>query len=247
MKITPKLLYIPPHITTTWNHVKAVYMKDSALIIALDEDKQVSIENLPTDTLNQIFSTYATYLESPPPLLPSVQPQNPQFMLNAGPAAAGAVRPIGRFNFDALDPSGMSMQHNPEQADLPEFPPEVLSKIAAIAKIVAPEDTAVFPKPEPHCNCPHCQIARAIHQGVDTKPMIDHPAATHEQVVAEEEIVTPKDLQFQEWDIAQIGQNLYDVTSRLDVNDKFRVFLGEPVGCTCGKPGCDHILAVLKS
>ena len=247
MKITSKLLHLPPHITTTWNHVKALYMKELALIVVLDDDKLISIENLAKETLDQVFAAYSTYLETPPQQMPIAQAQNPQFMMNAGPANAGAIRPIGRFNFDALDPSGMAMQHNPEQADTPEFPQEVLSKIAAIAKIVAPEDAAIFPKPEPHCNCPHCQIARAINKGADLIPHADEQHQIIEAKVTEEEVVTAKDLEFPDWSIAQIGQNLYDVTSRLDTNEKYRVYLGEPLGCTCGKAGCEHILAVLKS
>ena len=62
-----------------------------------------------------------------------------------------------------------------------------------------------------------------------------------------DEPVPDAELSFQEWDIVQTGKDLFHVSSRLDPNEQYNVFLGNPVGCTCGKAGCEHILAVLKS
>ena len=128
------------------------------------------------------------------------------------------------------------MQHNPAQANSPDLPEEVLNKVSAIAKIVTPEDMKSLPKAEPHYNCIHCQIARAIHKGIQN---MDGEREDEEEVADEE-------LQFQQWDIKQKGE-LFVVTNRLDTAEQYHVYLGNPVGCTCGKSGCEHIVAVLKS
>ena len=44
----------------------------------------------------------------------------------------------------------------------------------------------------------------------------------------------------------QTDEKMFTVTNRLDKNEKFNVYLGKPIGCTCGKEGCEHILAVLR-
>lgn len=242
MKITNKLLHIPPYITTTWAHVKALYMNEKTLVIALSDDSQVKVPNLPEEALNAIFTTYSTFIESEKPTSRSSQNQ---FIIQSESAVTGPTRSSGKFNFNAIDPSGMSMQHNPNEANTPEFPREVLDKIAAIAKIVAPEDIGAMPQAEPHCNCPHCQIARAIRSTVGHAEATIHP----EQLIEaeHEEVVKEQDLDFQQWIIKQTGENLYDVTNKLDPKETYHVFLGNPVGCTCGKAGCEHMVAVLKS
>ena len=59
------------------------------------------------------------------------------------------------------------MQHNPSQADAPDIPPDILQKIGAITKIIAPTEEQVFlPKAEPNCNCFHCQIARSVESSL---------------------------------------------------------------------------------
>ena len=62
-----------------------------------------------------------------------------------------------------------------------------------------------------------------------------------------EEDVRDDELQFEQWSISSAGDKLYNVVNRLDEQEKYRVYLGHPVGCTCGREGCEHILAVLKS
>ena len=61
------------------------------------------------------------------------------------------------------------------------------------------------------------------------------------------EEVTDEDLKFRTWDIKQPGKKLYLVTNPLDNNENYNVFLGKPVGCTCGQKYCEHIKAVLNS
>ncbi len=253
MKITSKILHIPPHLSTSWTQVSAIYLKETDLIVSLIDGSTISIPGLSTADRDAIFTAYATYLEEHP-----TKPQErpiPFQLFQASPLPnniAGA--PFGeaegtasiRFAFDSMESLTSAMQHNMAQANSPNMPKEILNKIASVAKIVAPGDIQNMPKPEPHCNCPHCQIARAIHQA------FDHPEETPvtakvDSPQLEEDEVSDKDLSFQQWEINQTGDKLYSVTNRLDTQERYSVYLGHPVGCTCGNQGCEHILAVLKS
>lgn len=124
---------------------------------------------------------------------------------------------------------GEQMQHNPMQANLPDLPPDVLEKVTTIAKAFGLEDISALSPPEENCNCMYCQILR----GFDQK--------------GEEETVTELDLHFRDWDVKQQEGQLYVVTNPLDEGEHYNVFLGEPIGCTCGHKNCEHIKAVLSS
>jgi hypothetical protein len=203
----------------------------------------VAIESLRPEEIEAIFKARLEYLEEhyPAPLHP-FSPASFTFE-QAGPLPAeqGAKNadipsPL-RFGIGAFDHLGMAMQHNPELADSPPLPEEMLEKISAIARMLSPQEILQMPKAEPHCNCFYCQITRAV-QG-------PFPVENNEEEI--EESVDDKELSFSEWDIQQTGDRLFSVSNKLDANEQYRVFLGEPVGCTCGKNGCEHILAVLKS
>ena len=62
-----------------------------------------------------------------------------------------------------------------------------------------------------------------------------------------EEKIDDLDLVFRDWEIKELSNNLYTVTNPLDLNEHYNVFLGEPIGCTCGHKNCEHIKAVLQS
>ena len=49
--------------------------------------------------------------------------------------------------------------------------------------------------------------------------------------------------------VARFSPNsiLIVVTNPLDANEHYNVFLGDPIGCTCGQKNCEHIRAVLNS
>ena len=85
---------------------------------------------------------------------------------------------------------------------------EMLNKIGAIAKAVGIDDAAILPKAEPHCNCMHCQIARAIHSSISG----EEDSRLQQQ---QEEEVTSEDLKFRLWDINQTADNLYIVSNPL--------------------------------
>lgn len=249
MKFTPKVLSLPPYLSVSWSQIRALYTKEGVLIVNLLDGTTIPVPDLSKEQLESIFQAHSVFggesnAKGTPPQGQAASLQfiqaHPQ---GAQPQAKDASENTGnasiRFGFDNLEPFQSAMQHNPALANIPSMPKEILDKIATVARILAPGDIDSIPKAEPHCNCPHCQIARAIH-GEPEVP-------THAEPHAVEEAVSDDDLKFSEWDIAKVGDQLYQVTNRLDTGEQYRVFLGEPVGCTCGKPGCEHILAVLKS
>jgi hypothetical protein len=237
MKISPKVLHIPPYISTSWDNIRALFLKDSTLVLSLKEGGQVSIPGLDAAALNAIFSAHAEFLEAQNHHKEQAHAPVPHQQFEP-PHSASIQFAIG--NMDAL---GSALQHNPAQANMPELPQEILSKISAIAKIVAPEEIPNMPKPVPHCNCMHCQIARAIHQQFEQQ----QGAQQLSEELVKEEDVQDEELKFQDWEIQPNGDKLYTVINKLNPVEKYQVYLGKPFGCTCGAPNCEHLLAVLKS
>jgi len=226
MQISPKILNLPPYLSTTWDNItslKTAIDGDTYILsVTLKTGEPVKIPNLDQPTLKAIFKAHAEAVEQPiegtPPRFPIPFSFSLPMTKREGPIAS----------------LGNAMTHNPEQADLPDIPPDILSNIAMIAKAFGLEETSELPDPEETCNCVYCQLARALKK---MKP----------EAKEKEEIVEEKELQFREWDVAQSADKLYVVSSALDPNEKYNVFLGEPLGCTCGHKNCEHIRAVLQS
>jgi hypothetical protein len=143
---------------------------------------------------------------------------DPQFPFKIGIAAEGLAAPL---------------QHNPKAGATPELPPDIILKIAQATKMLLPKEHLEDIKPEPKCLCSFCQIAALIH--------------APEEILFEGEPVSDQELCFEQWEIKQTGEKLYCVTNKLDSHETYSVHLGNPIGCTCGKENCDHILSVLKS
>ncbi len=231
MKINSRILSIPPFISTAWENVISLQVEDGTgkLIVFLKNGGIVSIPALPAEIIKSTFNAHADYIESL---------SNPAQPLKSGTGLSFNMMPNGM----AQEMLGPVMQHDPSQKESPDLPSEVINKVASVAKALA-VDVASFaiPNDEPHCNCPYCQIARAI-QGKSNPNKIPDVDNT----LKETEFLEGK-LEFREWDIKQVGKKLYDVTNSSDADEHFQVFLGKPIGCTCGKPNCEHIKAVLKS
>ncbi|CCB86658.1 MULTISPECIES: hypothetical protein [Parachlamydia] len=238
MKITDKILSIPPHISTTWANISSLQMKGLLLVVTLMGGESVNIPGLSLEIIEKIFSTHATFLEQE-----TLAPSSTSHLLSSKGTVSEIELPF-RMGFSTLDGIGTALQHNPAHADAPDLPEEILGKIGAIAKIISPETEGDIPKPEPHCNCMHCQIARTIHQNLTDEEDYEEIENIEENAV---EDVSEEDLRFSDWDITQTGDKLFSVVKRLDPAEKYSVYLGHPVGCTCGHTGCEHILAVLKS
>ena len=237
METNEKFLSLPPYLSTSWRNVRSIRMQDSDLVITLTDGQTVTIPAPQEAVVEKVFACHASFLEKQNnfgesrPAMPKAGrvPGLSEFLEGGGGTQL-------RFGLGGMDGLGNALAHNPAQGNAPDLPPDMLEKIASIAKIVVPEeDPDMMPKPEPHCNCMYCQIARAIRGG----------ASEEEQ--QEEEEVTDEDLKFREWDIESCGDKLYQVTNPMNPEESYRVFLGEPVGCTCGQPNCEHLLAVLRS
>lgn len=229
IKINDKILSIPPYVSTNWSQIAALHMKGSVLAVTLVDGDTLHVPNLTSETVHLIFHYHAIYLEKEHVIK---EVDSPNLSLKE---IIEQGEPSIRLAFgSSLEGLGSIMQHNPSQANAPNLPSEILKKVGAIAKIIASDDL-VLPKAEANCNCFYCQIAHVLN-----------PISL---VSSEEEDVEIKveELQFQQWTIMQTGDNLFCVVNRLDEYEKYNVYLGEPVGCTCGRQGCEHILAVLKS
>lgn len=231
IKISKKFLSISPYLSTRWSQVVTLQVKEEGLLICLLDGKNILIPKLKPETLELLFHYHALSMEdsTSPPTTEKLEIPTPKPVFQT---------PSIQFALGNMDNISSVMQHNPEQANAPDLPPEVLEKITAIAKIVAFPDEALLPVAQEGCNCFHCQIARAINPQKNS---------SKENTVEPEEEVSDEDLLFNQWDITQTGENLFCVTNRLDHEEKYSVYLGHPIGCTCGKEGCEHILAVLKS
>lgn len=237
--INEKILSIPPYISTGWDNVCSIHVENETsqqtLVITLQNNTVVKLPDMRPDLVTKIFQKHSEYLElktkigKAAPINPMENIFNMDNMMGMsgnGPIKMG----IG------LEGIGQAMQHNPDQANAPDIPNEILEKISQVSKIMGGEAVlAEALKPEPHCNCMHCQLARAIS------------GQSKEEDKTIEEEVSDEDLTFKSWDIEQAGEKLYTVINPLDHKEQYSVFLGEPLGCTCGHKSCEHIKAVLNS
>lgn len=244
MKINNKILSIPPHISTNWGNITSIITKGPLLVIHLQDGRTVDIPGLEQAVIEVIFTTHANFLE---------QSSNNPLSMKMLPFPQGGSSPLlpqidtgVRFNLGSMEDFGSSVfQHNPEQSQIPEIPSEILSKILAITKIISPAEQMELPKAEPHCNCVHCQLSRAAHQEL---PQAEIPLTTTQATASiQDDVVSDAELNFQQWEIVQTGEKLFSVTNRLEPQERYSVYLGTPIGCTCGKSGCEHTLAVLRS
>lgn len=256
MQFNDKFISIPPYISTTWNNVKSLRMVGTALQVNMSDSSYVMVRDLEMDVIEDVFAAHARYLDRQLGGNEAIKAKNDEKPTSSVESSFGSsllgenpgmVFPF-HIGMGEKEVFGGALQHNLEYANAPDLPQDVITKIASIAKIVAPEGSAELPQPEPHCNCPHCQIARAIHLGLGNpvKPF-SGSCFNADETQSEQEEVNADDLKFQQWQIEQVGENLFQVINKLDATEQYRVFLGSPVGCTCGKSGCEHIIAVLES
>lgn len=229
MNFNDKFFHFPTFLSTSWSHVSALTLNpQGCLMFIMVSDDVITLPLLPKEVVEKIFIAHATFLENQVLNQPIHKPSRP--ILN--PKENGEPLPF-RFSFGSLEGMGTNLQHNPNQKNIPNLPEEMLTKLAEVSRILAPSDPDQLPKAEPHCNCYHCQIARALSGQVT-------------QGEAGEEQVTSEDLHFEQWEITQTGEKLFSVTNKLDQMENYSVHLGTPIGCTCGKEKCEHIHAVLQ-
>lgn len=248
MKINTKVLCIPPYISVTWDQVALVQTETDEmtggmnLLLHMIDGKLVTIPNLDSSIIDIVFQSHLKHLEEAgvTALKRSEGNKSPVGFLQqifgmASDQLGGMPIRFGINGPNGMEGIEMAMQHNPAQEEAEDMPKEMLEKIASFTKMMMGGDLSQFPKPEPHCNCHHCQVARSIH-GIEKRGSseIDEP-------------VSNEDLTFKEWDIVQCGDKYYKVTNPLDSRESYNVHLATPIGCTCGNPHCEHIKAVLSS
>ena len=235
MKINRKILSIPPYVSTSWKNIASLHVEGSFLVLVLHNGSRIEIPDLKKPILETVFDAHAKYLESEQHQENRARQSPPSSFTDLG--GTGTV-PMGfplKIGINGIEALGSAMQHNPDQANDPDIPAEIINKIASIAKILGVDNPDAIPKPEPHCNCMHCQIAKAMQKaiGLNTEDF--------------DEEVSDEDLKFRTWNVKQEDDKLYSVTNPIDEQEHYSVFLGEPIGCTCGNKNCEHVRAVLNS
>ena len=228
-KINHKILSIPPYISTAWKNIHTLHVKEkdgtAMLVIALHNGTTIEIPNLDQTVMEKIFEMHGKYVEE--------ETKSPQAeSLKSYKPAKDKEKEISfsfglPLSFDggegSFNPSAF-LEHNPSQSDAPEIPKEVLDKVMAMTKALGLDLKQMnLPKGEPHCHCPYCQIARVLRG--ESSPS----SAEFEEEISDE------DLKFRDWDIEQKGDKLYFVSNPLNTEEHYQVYLGSPIGCTCGK------------
>ena len=239
IKITDKILSVPPYISTQWDNVLHIYVKEGDLIVSLKDGTSVTISGLQADEIEQIFSAHVQFLEHyVTAKQPSREPWSKNFLIEQ---LFSSGLPL-KIAVGAQELLTAALQHNPAYADLPPMPEEVTSKIATLAKMISPEEVLALPTAEPNCNCIYCQINRILRKAILPEEQPDHPLFDEAQEKVKEE-----DLSFEQWEVKLLSDKMYEVINKLDPHEHYTVYLGDPIGCTCGKPKCEHIVAVLRS
>ena len=196
----------------------------------LKDGTECSIPNLSQEIIDQIFSHHIESVESAP-----APKEDISVVIGTGfKDIVGMLSKLGASPSGSL---GKMLEHDPDNADLPDLPTEMIEKIQIMLSVIPKEDLMEMPEAVPGCNCMYCQINRLLHQ----------EEGDHTQIVDEGEPVEETELEFTEWLVENVEDKIFKVTNKLDPHEEYRVFLGDPVGCTCGKPHCEHILAVLRS
>jgi hypothetical protein len=239
MKITPQILSIPPYISASWKNIASLHVEDQhlslLLIVTLLSGARIEVPHLEPPMIEVIFAAHARFLEQDEKPVPFKVPPRAPFNFATGNEQVLSMEIPFKNGLADMEGFGTLLQHNPEQANSPDLPGDVLEKITLLSRSMGIDDPAAVPKPEPHCNCMRCQIARAMQAGVDSEK--EEP----------EEVVSDEDLKFRTWDVAPANDKLYIVTNPLEGKEQYNVYLGDPIGCTCGESHCEHIRAVLNT
>ena len=201
-------------------NISSLQLRDGGLLsINLYDGSHIEIPNLDQGSIDAIFEAHARYTDEQPHSLLSSPLDSPYTFTLPFISEGGGTIP--------------SMSHNPEQANLAPLPPQVIEKIANVTRALGLGDMFQLAQTEPHCNCFYCQVTRSMN--------------SQNENGAEEETVIDADLQFRSWDVKEMGEKLYLVANPLDSNEHYNVFLGDPLGCTCGQKNCEHLRAVLNT
>lgn len=244
MEINHKILSIPPYISTSWKNI--ISLKTEAkenlfdLSIHLQDGSSICIPNLEYHFIETLFFFHAKHLENE---AVTSHPSS-SFIFRPGlnesalpPLLGDTFPPL--INIKFLSKLSALCQHDAQNSDAPRLPEEMLEQFSQISKSIPIENPENLPKPEPHCNCPYCQITQAIRSGLENK--------TSPAIVETEEEVSDEDLNFRSWIIEPLENNTYKISHPDFRQEHHLVSLGSPIQCSCGSDRCEHILAILRS
>ncbi|NDE63904.1 MAG: hypothetical protein EB053_06075 [Chlamydiae bacterium] len=249
MKINHRVLHIPPYISCKWSEIASIGVESiegqNVLHVQLLSGARAIVPNLTQDEIDLVFKMHVQHLEAAAEEEEKFKnvKEIPFFsnLFQPPPMDANVATSFGApisFHFDATDPSSLFQGHNPQFANSPALPKEILDKITLIAKAIGGEMVKEV-EPVDLCNCFFCQIARALHneRKDEKKPHIPKNL--------------PKDLLSggidPEWMVEEVGPHMFKVTSRDEPGILYQVYLGDPLGCSCGSNRCQHIVAALKT
>jgi hypothetical protein len=214
---------------------------EKMLIITLKDGSSGSIPDLTQEELSQIFTSFSSYAELPEE---EEHKEAAAFKKDISQLVEGMKKGVSEF-VNLLTKTGgqalgitKSLEHDPTNAHLADLPPEARKRVEMLLQIVPEDEILAMHEPIQNCNCMYCQVQRILRATLYKKK---HPSED------EEEPVDASELTFTEWNVEPIAEKLYIVRNKLDPQEEYRVFLGEPLGCTCGKINCEHIIAVLRS
>lgn len=234
MKINEFFISVPPYLSLSWKEVAVIFMKESDLFIKLKSGQTLLVPQLTPEQIEAVFTCHARFLELEILRTHSMTRFMGPFPL---PFPLDTLElPEGPLAFKIGTSEGVihALGHNPALAKSPPLPEEILNKIVAITKHLGIVGNGQkIPQATPECNCFFCQIMGRLQEENDSQLF--------------EEEITEQDLKFADWTIQQTGDQQFNVTNPLNTAEKYSVFLGQPIGCSCGKEGCEHIIAVLKS
>lgn len=226
MQINKKMLSIPPYISTQWGYVvniaKNKESKDT-LDFVLGGDTLISVPNLNEDTQEKIFQMHQEYLAS------CQENTDAQiFTLLTGDTTTTHISMPSSANFFPL------LQHNVEVSGLPEVPKETILKMTQALDDLTMHSNPFYKAPEPHCQCMYCQIARVVHDEVESSEREEKKSDKSNTDV----------LISNGWLVKERSPDHFEVSSPDAKQNSFVVTLTPPT-CSCGDANCEHIAAVL--
>ena len=170
MKITSKILSIPPYLSTSWYDVDSLFQSDDGvLVVAMANGTQVRLENLSSEVVHTIFDAHERFLEEEAEREEDEDEDEDEEGLILGKGTRGEIEfsvhaPLMSDQFDERGGDAMKifMEHDPSRSLGPLLPEALLKRITSLAKMFLPQDMIPLDASHENCRCPFCQIVRAL-------------------------------------------------------------------------------------
>ncbi len=183
--------------------------------------------------IEAIFSAHARYLEQEEKApAPKLLPGTPLSLPDSSQQLASFALPL-----KDMQGLGNVSQHNPEQADTPDLPQTGPGKIGEITKAMGIDDLIASPQTRAPLQL------RALPDRAGNAGRCRERSRRRSR----KKLSLMRNLNSARGISRRLRDKLYVVTNPLDDKEHYNVFLGDPVGCTCGHHHCDHVRAVLNS